>query len=121
MKRKEDPVKRKEEDENPPSSVLSPTVTPPNIPKICPLNLRSFARSVAVDTAAVTLKAAAIAVDAVSNKRGKSLIIDPGLYSLKKSEIWWVSKQRSLPAAFKLYTGIWTTLMGRKVIEANPL
>ncbi|KAK4270114.1 hypothetical protein QN277_023193 [Acacia crassicarpa] len=40
-----------------------------------------------------------------SNKWRKSLIIDPGLYSLKKSEIWWVSKQRSLPTAFKLYTG----------------
>lgn len=33
-------------------------------------------------------------------------MIDPGLYSLNKSEIWWVIKQRSLPTSFKLYTGI---------------
>ncbi|XP_027188864.1 beta-glucuronosyltransferase GlcAT14A-like isoform X2 [Cicer arietinum] len=41
------------------------------------------------------------------NKRGKPMIIDPGLYSLNKSEIWWVIKQRSLPTSFKLYTA-WT-------------
>ncbi|OAP04529.1 hypothetical protein AXX17_AT3G03050 [Arabidopsis thaliana] len=39
------------------------------------------------------------------NKRGKPIIIDPGLYSLNKSEIWWVSNQRSLPTSFKLFTG----------------
>lgn len=39
------------------------------------------------------------------NKRGKPIIIDPGLHSLNKSEIWWVVKQRTLPSAFKLYTG----------------
>ncbi|XP_024045595.1 beta-glucuronosyltransferase GlcAT14A isoform X1 [Citrus clementina] len=38
------------------------------------------------------------------NKRAKPIIIDPGLYSLNKSEIWWVIKQRSIPSAFKLYT-----------------
>jgi len=40
------------------------------------------------------------------NKRAKPIMIDPGLYSLNKSEIWWVIKQRSLPTAFKLYTGL---------------
>lgn len=39
------------------------------------------------------------------NKRGKPMIIDPGLDSLNKSNIWWVIKQRTLPTAFKLYTG----------------
>ncbi|KAK9055554.1 hypothetical protein SSX86_026638 [Deinandra increscens subsp. villosa] len=39
------------------------------------------------------------------NKRGKPIMIDPGLYSMNKSEIWWVIKQRALPTAFKLYTG----------------
>ncbi|KVI12170.1 Glycosyl transferase, family 14 [Cynara cardunculus var. scolymus] len=38
------------------------------------------------------------------NKRGKPIMIDPGLYSSNKSDIWWVIKQRSLPTAFKLYT-----------------
>ena len=41
-----------------------------------------------------------------SNKRGKPIIIDPGLFKPNKSEIWWVIKQRSLPTAFKLYTGM---------------
>lgn len=41
----------------------------------------------------------------IRNKRAKPIIIDPGLYKLNKSEIWWVIKQRSLPTAFKLYTG----------------
>ncbi|KAH9613683.1 hypothetical protein KSS87_014390 [Heliosperma pusillum] len=40
------------------------------------------------------------------NKRGKPIIIDPALYSLNKSEIWWVIKQRDLPTSFKLYTGL---------------
>ncbi|XVE79889.1 hypothetical protein DITRI_Ditri14bG0093300 [Diplodiscus trichospermus] len=38
------------------------------------------------------------------DKREKPIIIDPGLYSLNKSEIWWVIKQRNLPTTFKLYT-----------------
>jgi len=48
------------------------------------------------------------------------MIIDPGLYSLNKSDIWWIIKQRNLPTSFKLYTGLislqslrlfWTLLM----------
>ncbi len=39
------------------------------------------------------------------NKRAKPIIMDPGLYSRNKSELWWVIKQRTLPTAFKLYTG----------------
>lgn len=35
------------------------------------------------------------------------MIIDPGLYSLNKSEIWWIIKQRNLPTSFKLYTGFY--------------
>lgn len=51
------------------------------------------------------------------NKRGKPIIIDPGLYSLNKSEIWWVIKQRSLPTAFKLYTGSAWTILSRSFAE----
>ncbi|KAK7266997.1 hypothetical protein RIF29_19659 [Crotalaria pallida] len=51
------------------------------------------------------------------NKRGKPIIIDPGLYSLKKSEIWWVSKQRALPTSFKLYTGSAWTILSRSFSE----
>ncbi|CAA2987926.1 beta-glucuronosyltransferase GlcAT14A [Olea europaea var. sylvestris] len=51
------------------------------------------------------------------NKRGKPIIIDPGLYSVNKSEIWWVIKQRSLPTAFKLYTGSAWTVLSRSFAE----
>ncbi|KAK7380795.1 hypothetical protein VNO78_33314 [Psophocarpus tetragonolobus] len=51
------------------------------------------------------------------NKRGKPIIIDPGLYSLKKSQIWTVTKQRSLPTSFKLYTGSAWTVLSRSFAE----
>ncbi|OAY44464.1 beta-glucuronosyltransferase GlcAT14A [Manihot esculenta] len=51
------------------------------------------------------------------NKRAKPIIIDPGLYKLNKSEIWWVIKQRSLPTAFKLYTGSAWTILSRSFAE----
>ncbi|KAJ4971129.1 hypothetical protein NE237_004228 [Protea cynaroides] len=51
------------------------------------------------------------------NKRGKPIIIDPGFYSLNKSEIWWVIKQRTLPTAFKLYTGSAWTILSRSFAE----
>ncbi|KAI3742177.1 hypothetical protein L1987_59857 [Smallanthus sonchifolius] len=51
------------------------------------------------------------------NKRGKPIMIDPGLYSWNKSEIWWVIKQRTLPTAFKLYTGSAWTILSRSFAE----
>ncbi|KAL6988622.1 hypothetical protein U1Q18_014376 [Sarracenia purpurea var. burkii] len=52
------------------------------------------------------------------NKRGKPIIIDPALYSLNKSEeIWWVIKQRTLPTAFKLYTGSAWAIISRAFAE----
>ncbi|XP_027358341.1 beta-glucuronosyltransferase GlcAT14A isoform X1 [Abrus precatorius] len=51
------------------------------------------------------------------NKRGRPIIIDPGLYSLKKSQIWGVTRQRSLPTAFKLYTGSAWTVLSRSFSE----
>ncbi|RDX84031.1 Beta-glucuronosyltransferase GlcAT14A, partial [Mucuna pruriens] len=51
------------------------------------------------------------------NKRGKPIIIDPGLYSLKKSQIWMATKQRSLPTSFKLYTGSAWTILSRSFSE----
>ncbi|CAB81398.1 putative protein [Arabidopsis thaliana] len=38
-------------------------------------------------------------------KRAKPLIIDPGLYSTKKSDVFWVTPRRTMPTAFKLFTG----------------
>ncbi|KAM0937148.1 putative glycosyl transferase, family 14, beta-glucuronosyltransferase GlcAT14A/B/C [Dioscorea sansibarensis] len=51
------------------------------------------------------------------NKRAKPVVIDPGLYSLNKSELLWVSKQRNLPTAFKLYTGSAWTVLSRSFAE----
>lgn len=39
------------------------------------------------------------------HQRAKPVIIDPGLYSLKKSDVFWVSQKRSVPTAYKLFTG----------------
>ncbi|XP_030516464.1 beta-glucuronosyltransferase GlcAT14A [Rhodamnia argentea] len=51
------------------------------------------------------------------NKRAKPIIIDPGLYSSNKSELWWVIKQRTLPTAFKLYTGSAWMVLSRSFSE----
>ncbi|KAL9242522.1 hypothetical protein vseg_016514 [Gypsophila vaccaria] len=51
------------------------------------------------------------------NKRGKPIIIDPALYSLNKSEIWWPIKQRDLPTSFKLYTGSAWMILSRSFAE----
>ncbi|KAL0891131.1 hypothetical protein Bca101_015114 [Brassica carinata] len=39
-----------------------------------------------------------------AEKRAKPLIIDPGLYSTKKSDVFWVTPRRTMPTAFKLFT-----------------
>jgi len=38
-------------------------------------------------------------------KRAMPLIVDPGLYSTAKADIYGATPQRSLPTAFKLFTG----------------
>ncbi|WOL10881.1 beta-glucuronosyltransferase GlcAT14B isoform X1 [Canna indica] len=50
-------------------------------------------------------------------KRAKPIIIDPALYSHNKSEIIWSVNQRSLPTAFKLYTGSAWTILSRSFAE----
>ncbi|XP_058074470.1 beta-glucuronosyltransferase GlcAT14B-like [Magnolia sinica] len=49
--------------------------------------------------------------------RAKPLIIDPGLYSLQKSDVFWVSEKRSLPTAFKLFTGSAWMMLSRPFID----
>lgn len=39
------------------------------------------------------------------DKRAMPLIVDPGLYSMTKSDIFNVNPPRTLPTAFKLFTG----------------
>ncbi|KAH9792742.1 Core-2/I-branching beta-1,6-N-acetylglucosaminyltransferase family protein [Citrus sinensis] len=39
------------------------------------------------------------------NQRAKPIIVDPGLYLSKKSDIAWTTQRRSLPTSFQLFTG----------------
>lgn len=38
-------------------------------------------------------------------QRAKPIIVDPGLYMTKKADVFWVTQRRSVPTAFKLFTG----------------
>nr|GEV03531.1 beta-glucuronosyltransferase GlcAT14B-like [Tanacetum cinerariifolium] len=51
------------------------------------------------------------------HQRAKPVIIDPGLYSLKKSDVFWVSQKRSVPTAYKLFTGSAWMMLSRPFIE----
>jgi beta-glucuronosyltransferase len=42
-------------------------------------------------------------------QRAKPVIIDPGLYMKKKADVFWIPQRRSVPTAFKLFTGTDTT------------
>ncbi|KAG9159276.1 hypothetical protein Leryth_026444 [Lithospermum erythrorhizon] len=49
--------------------------------------------------------------------RAKPIIIDPGLYSLKKSDVFWVTEKRRVPTAYKLFTGSAWMMLSRSFIE----
>ncbi|CAN8326122.1 unnamed protein product [Cochlearia groenlandica] len=51
------------------------------------------------------------------DKRAKPLIIDPGLYSTKKSDVFWVTPRRTMPTAFKLFTGSAWMVLSRSFVE----
>ncbi|ONK81036.1 uncharacterized protein A4U43_C01F24550 [Asparagus officinalis] len=50
-------------------------------------------------------------------QRARPVIIDPGLYSLKKSDVFWVTEKRSVPSAFKLFTGSAWMMLSHQFIE----
>ncbi|XP_030954555.1 beta-glucuronosyltransferase GlcAT14B-like [Quercus lobata] len=50
-------------------------------------------------------------------QRAKPVIVDPGLYSLHKSDVFWVSEQRSVPSAYRLFTGSAWMMLSRPFIE----
>ncbi|KAE8674030.1 Tetratricopeptide repeat (TPR)-like superfamily protein [Hibiscus syriacus] len=52
-----------------------------------------------------------------AGQRAKPVIIDPGLSSLKKAEVAWVKERRSVPTAFKLFTGSAWMALSRPFIE----
>lgn len=39
-------------------------------------------------------------------QRGRPIIVDPGLYNIKKSDVFWAKEKRSMPHSFKLFIGI---------------
>ncbi|XP_043687053.1 beta-glucuronosyltransferase GlcAT14B-like [Telopea speciosissima] len=50
-------------------------------------------------------------------QRAKPIIIDPGLYMTQKSDVFWVSQRRSVPNAFKLFTGSAWMALSRPFID----
>ncbi|XP_050383665.1 beta-glucuronosyltransferase GlcAT14A-like [Argentina anserina] len=51
------------------------------------------------------------------NQRAKPIIIDPGLYLSKKSDLAWTTQRRSLPTSFKLFTGSAWVMLTRPFVE----
>ncbi|PHT52264.1 hypothetical protein CQW23_06726 [Capsicum baccatum] len=49
--------------------------------------------------------------------RARPVIIDSGLYSLNKSDLFWIPQKRSMPTAFKLFTGSAWMMLSRPFIE----
>ncbi|KAK4750347.1 hypothetical protein SAY87_027796 [Trapa incisa] len=49
--------------------------------------------------------------------RAKPIIIDPGFYMHKKADVFWVTQRRSVPTAFKLFTGSAWMALSRSFIE----
>lgn len=51
------------------------------------------------------------------SQRAKPIIIDPGLYMSKKADVFWVTQKRSVPSAFKLFTGSAWMALSRSFID----
>uniref|UniRef100_A0A6M2F732 Uncharacterized protein n=1 Tax=Populus davidiana TaxID=266767 RepID=A0A6M2F732_9ROSI len=50
-------------------------------------------------------------------QRAKPIIIDPGLYMTKKADVFWITQRRSVPSAFKLFTGSAWMALSRPFID----
>ncbi|XP_075474480.1 beta-glucuronosyltransferase GlcAT14B-like [Primulina tabacum] len=50
-------------------------------------------------------------------QRAKPVIIDPGLYMSKKADVFWITQRRSVPTAFKLFTGSAWMALSRSFID----
>ncbi|KAJ4708280.1 Beta-glucuronosyltransferase [Melia azedarach] len=51
------------------------------------------------------------------HQRAKPVIIDPGLYTVQKSDVFWVPEKRNVPTAYKLFTGSAWMMLSRPFIE----
>ncbi|KAL1325599.1 hypothetical protein HN51_035651 [Arachis hypogaea] len=52
-----------------------------------------------------------------ADKRAMPLIVDPGLYMSTKKDLFWVGPKRTLPTAFKLFTGSAWMVLSRAFVE----
>ncbi|KAF9625098.1 hypothetical protein IFM89_019048 [Coptis chinensis] len=50
-------------------------------------------------------------------QRAKPIIIDPGLYMTKKADVFWITQRRSVPTAFKLFTGSAWMALSRPFVD----
>ncbi|KAL2898504.1 Beta-glucuronosyltransferase GlcAT14A [Bienertia sinuspersici] len=50
-------------------------------------------------------------------QRAKPIIVDPGLYQSKKSDVFWITQRRSVPTAFKLFTGSAWMALSRPFVD----
>ncbi|XP_043706661.1 beta-glucuronosyltransferase GlcAT14B-like [Telopea speciosissima] len=50
-------------------------------------------------------------------QRAKPIIVDPGLYMTKKSDVFFITQRRSIPTAFKLFTGSAWVMLSRPFID----
>ncbi|KAF3778638.1 Beta-glucuronosyltransferase [Nymphaea thermarum] len=51
------------------------------------------------------------------HQRAKPIIIDPGLYHLNKSDIFWATPRRIMPSSFKLFMGSAWVVLSRSFME----
>ncbi|XP_052189642.1 beta-glucuronosyltransferase GlcAT14B-like [Diospyros lotus] len=49
--------------------------------------------------------------------RAKPIIVDPGLYMRKKADVFWITQRRSVPTAFKLFTGSAWMALSRPFVD----
>lgn len=50
-------------------------------------------------------------------QRAKPVIVDPGLYMTKKTDVFWITQRRSVPTKFKLFTGSAWAVLSRSFID----
>ncbi|KAI3960945.1 hypothetical protein MKW98_019146 [Papaver atlanticum] len=55
------------------------------------------------------------------SERARPLIIDPGLYHSKKSDVFWAKEKRTIPFSFKLFTGSAWVVLTRSFLEFTVL
>ncbi|XP_031252633.1 beta-glucuronosyltransferase GlcAT14B-like [Pistacia vera] len=51
------------------------------------------------------------------HQRARPVIIDPGLYSVRKSDVFWVTQKRSVPNAYRLFTGSAWMMLSHPFLE----